>query len=72
MRGRTVKPRPRRLVVNDNVSAAAIIEALSCGKAGCHCRSAVRAGKGNVHCPSHADPGPSLPVNEKDGKLLAN
>jgi 5S rRNA maturation endonuclease (ribonuclease M5) len=47
-------------------SVAAIRDALSCGQAGCDCRSA----DGNVHCPGHDDSDPSLSINVKDGKVL--
>ena len=46
-----------------------LIEALKCGQSGCDCLRA-KPGKGHVHCPAHADEGPSLSVSEKEGKIL--
>ena len=48
-----------------------LIEALKCGQSGCDCLRA-KPGKGHVHCPAHADDGPSLSVSEKEGKILVH
>lgn len=48
------------------ITADTIRQALCCGKPGCDCNNP----SGNVHCPAHADPTPSLSVTEKDGKIL--
>src|SRR5207245_5553590 len=45
---------------------------LACGKPGCECARALRAGHGLTHCPAHADEHPSLSVSERDGKPLWN
>jgi len=50
--------------------AAAIVEALACGKHGCQCAASARRGSGLTHCPAHIDPNPSLSVGEEDGKVL--
>ena len=49
------------------MAAEDIILARQCGKPGCDCLRA-RVGHGNVHCPTHEDPQPSLSVNEKMGR----
>ncbi len=51
-------------------SAQTIIDALSCGRSGCQCNTSAKRGRGVVHCPAHDDPGPSLSVTEKDGRVL--
>ena len=43
-----------------------------CGAGNCSCAMAARRGSGLVHCPVHSDPGPSLNVSEKDGKVLVH
>ncbi len=50
-------------------SAQQILEALACGQK-CDCRAAARRGYGLTHCPVHADPSPSLNVQERDGRVL--
>lgn len=52
------------------MSVADIAAKLACGQSGCACQRAARAGRGKVHCPSHADARPSFSVTEKNGKLL--
>jgi len=52
-------------------NAKEIVDSLRCGQSGCPCQNA-RLGKGNVHCPAHSDPGPSLSITDKDGKLLVH
>src|SRR5687768_62346 len=49
-----------------STSASQIRAALTCGRSSCQCSRP----KGNVHCPTHDDPGPSLSVNEVEGKVL--
>ena len=46
--------------------AAAIIAKQSCGRGNCPCVASVRRGQGLTHCPSHADPSPSLNVTPSD------
>src|SRR5262245_32731488 len=48
--------------------AETIRDALRCDRPGCDChRTTTNA---NVHCPAHDDPGPSLHVDFRDGKVL--
>ena len=53
------------------VSADQLLDELRCGRSGCECPKAL-PGKGHVHCPAHNDPGPSLSVTNKDGKILVH
>lgn len=56
-------------------TTAAVFETLACDKQRCECRTAVRRGKGNTHCPvsTHPDLNPSFTVNEgADGRILVN
>ena len=46
--------------------AERIRDGLRCDRPGCACRRAT----GNVHCPGHDDPNPSLSVTAKDGRAL--
>jgi hypothetical protein len=43
--------------------ARRILDALACGRPGCACARARRAGCGLTHCPGHADETPSLSVH---------
>jgi hypothetical protein len=52
------------------VDAATIIARLACGQARCPCAATMRRGSGNVHCPAHDDPGPSLTIHTRDGHVL--
>lgn len=45
---------------------AATRGALTCDRPGCACHRRT----GNVHCPAHHDPGPSLSVTERNGRPL--
>src|SRR5918998_5403558 len=47
-----------------------LLAALTCDRAGCECKRAEQRGRGNVHCPAHNDPTPSLNITERDGKTL--
>src|SRR5215210_3405001 len=55
-----------------SIDTAQIVAALACGQPACPCAAAVRRGAGNVHCPAHDDPGPSLTIHERDGHPLFN
>src|SRR5262245_37579297 len=48
------------------VAIAAMRDALCCDRPGCACQ---RAG-GNLHCPAHDDPNPSLSLDLKDGMIV--
>src|SRR5579859_635501 len=52
--------------------ARTILERQSCGRGGCTCQRSVREGHGLTHCVRHQDPGPSLSVSVKGGKVLVN
>ena len=43
-----------------------IAVALSCGRSGCKCAAAGRAGIGLVHCPAHVDEAPSMSIKPGD------
>lgn len=49
-----------------NPEVLSILEALACGRPGCECAAALRAGHGKTHCPGHRDREPSLVVNPGD------
>jgi putative DNA primase/helicase len=52
------------------MSAAAIVQALTCGQGSCPCALAARKGHGLCHCPVHDDPKPSLNVSDEAGRVL--
>ena len=52
-------------------NAELLLNSLRCGLSGCDCLKAL-PGKGHVHCPAHADEGPSLSVSDKEGKILVH
>lgn len=52
--------------------AHTILAALACDAQGCPCQAAARRGRGQTHCPAHADETPSLSVEERDGHVLVH
>lgn len=56
--------------ITARAAADRFLEIQQCGKPGCKCTRAARAGHGLTHCPLHADNSPSFNVTVKDDKLL--
>jgi 5S rRNA maturation endonuclease (ribonuclease M5)/energy-coupling factor transporter ATP-binding protein EcfA2 len=54
--------------MNTPFTADSIKAALRCEKHHCECQSL----RGNVHCPAHHDPDPSLSITERDGRILVH
>ena len=56
--------------IRPEATASEVLEALACRRPRCICMKSLRRGHGLTHCQSHADNGPSLNVEMKNGQLV--